>query len=174
MHSAPCGSRHERGGGRRAVAARIALAGLLSLAPAACDRGLEIVEPPPPAAVEIGVDSPLARLCNLERSAVFFRVDSTRLLPAARERLQKIAACATRGPARDRGLQLVGRSSPFGSEAQNRRLGRARAETVAAYLDELGVDRARLQIVSLGEKGATENSYYWQLEERVSIKLRGP
>lgn len=156
----------------RAGPAATVVVAVATVAVAACDRDAPM---PPPARPlpddELGVGTPLATLCDLERSAVFFERGSAILLPATRERLDRVAACAAGGPARDRRLVIVGSTGPLGGARRNYRLGLDRAAAVAAYLERHGVPAGRLETRSAGEEGGDRSSYTWALEHRVSIEL---
>lgn len=120
----------------------------------------------------VDIDTQLAVMCGVPESQVFFKFDSARLLPGAKERLQQIATCATTGPAKGRNLVIVGRADPVGSDEYNKQLGVSRAEAVAKYLQEQGVKQARTEIASKGEAAAPPAPWHWPLERRVTIRLQ--
>jgi uncharacterized membrane protein YcaP (DUF421 family)/outer membrane protein OmpA-like peptidoglycan-associated protein len=122
----------------------------------------------------IDIDTKLAEVCGLPGSSVFFKYDSAKLSPEAKERLQQIATCATTGPAKGKDLVLVGRADPVGSDEYNKRLGTSRAESVARHLRGLGVPKARVEIDSRGEAAAMKEPYGWPLERRVTVRLQEP
>lgn len=103
----------------------------------------------------IDVDSELATMCSLEESKVYFKYDSAKLLPEAKDRLDELATCAMSGPAKDRGLQIIGRTDPAGSDAYNKELGMSRADSVAKYLVDQGVATPRVDTESKGEQPQT-------------------
>ena len=55
---------------------------------------------------------------------------------------------------KDRRLLLVGRADPTGEGAYNDELGLVRAKAIREILIGAGVDAARIDIASLGERGA--------------------
>jgi len=94
-------------------------------------------------------------------------VRGTALPSDQRNELRELAAALTSDPRLT--VTVVGCSDPPGSEAVNLRISRARAETVAAHLEELGVPAAQLgEVVGRGES--------CEVPERVvhvSAALRG-
>lgn len=119
----------------------------------------------------VDIDTKLAALCGIASSQVFFDFDGTKLEPAAKERLDKIARCATEGPAQGKQLRIVGRADPRGDEAYNKQLGMGRADTVAKYLSDQGVKQARTESASRGEAAAADDPAKWPLDRRVTITL---
>jgi outer membrane protein OmpA-like peptidoglycan-associated protein len=121
----------------------------------------------------IDIDTRLAVLCGLDESKVFFKFDSTKLLPSAKERLEQIATCSKTGPIKDQALLMVGRADPVGSDEYNQALGMSRADAVANYLSELGVDKALIVTESRGEAAAEEKfPGNWPYNRRVTLRLQ--
>lgn len=121
----------------------------------------------------IDIDTELAVLCSLPESKVYFKHDSAKVLPQAKDRLDALATCAKSGPVKDRELQIVGRTDPSGSDEYNQKLGMSRADSVAKYLADQGVTKARVETESKGEATADENHpSLWPLERRVTIRLQ--
>lgn len=120
----------------------------------------------------IDIDTKLAVMCGIAESDVFFKFDSAKLVPAAKERLDKIATCAKTGPAKGKDLLIVGRTDPVGSDQYNKQLGMSRADSVAKYLQEQGVKQARTETESKGEATAANNPWRWPLERRVTLRLQ--
>jgi peptidoglycan-associated lipoprotein len=124
----------------------------------------------------VRVDGDLAQRCGLRfasaESAPKFAYDETDLLPADRDILQQVAQCLTKGPLQGRGVQLVGRADPRGTEEYNLGLGTRRAQTVKSYLERLGVPAARMYPTTRGEldaSGSEESG--WQQDRRVDLQL---
>ncbi|RMF85985.1 MAG: hypothetical protein D6736_16150 [Nitrospinota bacterium] len=55
-------------------------------------------------------------------------------------------------------IHLIGHTDSVGGERFNYNLGQYRAETVAAYLAQQGIDRSKILIISLGEKLPTASN----------------
>ncbi|MCP3141159.1 OmpA family protein [Pyxidicoccus xibeiensis] len=85
--------------------------------------------------------------CVLE--PVFFRFSDTRLSPEAEAVLQRAAVCLIQQPGL--AVRLQGHADASGPESVNTSLGQGRAQSVAAYLLSLGVERARLVLGSEGD-----------------------
>ncbi|MDQ3367399.1 MAG: OmpA family protein [Myxococcota bacterium] len=133
----------------------------------ATDPGLAIIT-----VTRVDVDPRLTSLCGLERNDVFFNYDSASLQPEAKERLDRIAQCATTGAAKGMELRVVGRTDPVGTDAANKQLGMNRAESVAQYLQQQGIKQARTETLSRGEQGAEAiDPLGWPRDRRVTIRL---
>lgn len=121
----------------------------------------------------VDIDTKLASMCGLPESKVFFKFDSAKLEPEAKERLQQIAACAVSGAAKGKDLVAIGRTDATGSDDYNKQLGMSRADSVAKYLREQGVAGARVATDSKGEAAAASSaSYGWPYDRRVTIRLQ--
>ena len=80
---------------------------------------------------------------------LFFRLDSTELMPDSRLLLHEIVkSVQLRHPVR---LSIVGHTDTVGTEAYNHQLGRLRAEAVFALLKSLGADPVVVETVSKGK-----------------------
>ncbi len=126
-----------------------------------------------PTIIAVDIDTWLAFMCGLTKDKVFFKYDSEKLLPDAKERLERIATCAKTGPVKGMSLLVVGRTDPRGSGKYNKQLGKRRAEAVAKYLIELGVAQIRVETESKGETSAHDAySDGWPYNRRVTIQLQ--
>jgi peptidoglycan-associated lipoprotein len=135
-------------------------------------------EAKPPVAVSpnVAVSDDLAKQCRLQlanvEQAPKFGYDDVQLLPPDRVVLDQIAECLTSGPLRGRGVQLVGRADPRGTDEYNLALGTRRAETVRTYLERLGVPATRLSPTTRGELDASgRDESGWQRDRRVDLQL---
>lgn len=125
--------------------------------------------------IGVDIDSKVAVLCGLDMNKVFFKFDSTKLLAAGKERLEQIATCAKTGPIKGLALRVVGRTDPVGPDAYNQQLGMSRADTVAKFLVDQGVEQALIVVDSKGEAAADENlPGTWPFSRRVSVRLAPP
>jgi outer membrane protein OmpA-like peptidoglycan-associated protein len=83
-------------------------------------------------------------------SGLLFDFDSDKLRGAARENLNSLAAnLSSFGDSR---LLLVGHTDSVGTDAYNQSLSQRRAQAVAQYLIERGVERSRLAAAGRGER----------------------
>lgn len=124
----------------------------------------------------VAVDDNLAQQCSLKlgntQAAPKFDYDTSELAPADRDVLQQIAVCVTSGPLKGKKLELTGRADPRGTEEYNLGLGTRRADSVATFLQRLGVQQAQLGATTRGAldaAGTSESS--WTTDRRVDITL---
>jgi peptidoglycan-associated lipoprotein len=101
---------------------------------------------------------------ELELAAVYFDYDSAVLREDARGTLKKNADVLRGAPSAV--VTLEGHCDERGSEEYNLALGERRAESVRAYLVDLGIPNARLRVVSFGEAkpavmGHDESAWKW-------------
>ena len=123
--------------------------------------------------IAIDVDSRLASMCGLPESELFFKYDSAKLLPIAKERMELISTCAKTGAAKGQALVVVGRTDPNGSDENTQQMGKERAESVATYLRELGVKKTQVETESKGDASANEaNTNGWPYDRRVTLRLQ--
>lgn len=120
----------------------------------------------------VELERQFATTCQLPESQVQFEVDSAELTPASKQLLQQVASCIGGGTAGNQQLTIVGQTDPRGGDAYNYELGMNRAESVARYLEQLGVSRSSIQIASTGSQGASENPSNWSRARRVTILTR--
>jgi OOP family OmpA-OmpF porin len=93
-------------------------------------------------------------------------------LSSAYPRLARIAALAD--ACRDSVVSITGHTDNTGAESWNRQLSRERAQAVADYLVDSGIDRDRLQIVASGSSEPlfeNDTRYRRSLNRRIEIVL---
>src|SRR3954469_10247722 len=83
-------------------------------------------------------------------SGILFPFNSTEILPAGRENLQKLAASLDKYPNSD--ILIVGHTDSVGTDAYNNDLSQRRANAAGACLQSLGVAQTRLQMSAKGER----------------------
>ena len=144
------------------------------------DRG---VAPPPPRASAGGWDRQAMRAYHFRQNrygAVFsmgdvlFQTGSAALRPAATERLQGLAGYLRGNPRQ--AVRIDGFTDNVGKAPANLALSRARADSVAHALSEMGVNAARLSLFGHGEAqpvGSNANAAGRQLNRRVEVTLIG-
>jgi peptidoglycan-associated lipoprotein len=130
-----------------------------------------------PVSPSLAASEDVIRACKLDIESIDkapkFDFDRSDLLPADFDVLKQIAECFTTGPMKDVGLQLVGRADPRGSVAYNQTLGMKRATEVSTYLEQLGVDAARIEKLSRGKLDARgHDQATWAIDRRVDILQR--
>jgi outer membrane protein OmpA-like peptidoglycan-associated protein len=134
-------------------------------------------EPATPVSPSIAVSEDVVRACKLSIDSIDkapkFAFDQAALLPADRDVLRQIGECFTNGPMKGVDLRLVGRADPRGSLAYNQALGMKRADQVAAFLEQLGVDASRIEETSRGKLDARgRDEATWAIDRRVDILQR--
>src|SRR5688572_17910907 len=136
-------------------------------------------EAPPeqtPVSPNLSLSGDLAKLCEISANSEIppnFAYDQTELLPEDRKVLEQVATCLTTGPGKGRGLNLVGRADPRGTEEYNMGLGARRAQSVSDYLHKLGVTSPQLAETTRGDLEATgTDEAGWQKDRRVDLELR--
>jgi peptidoglycan-associated lipoprotein len=137
--------------------------------------------PPPPAPTKevtpaISVSEDILQACKQDVAAVDkapkFEFDQADLLTDDLSVLRQIGTCFATGPMKGMTLVLVGRADPRGTVEHNQTLGEKRARSVAAYLEELGVDAQQVQQVSRGKLDASgKDEAGWATDRRVDILL---
>ncbi len=106
-------------------------------------------------------------------SEVSFDYDSASLKPSFYPALDKIADVIRQHD--QTSVEIVGHTDSRGSEAYNQRLSEKRAEAVANYLIQRGVDPSRITTSGRGEsepRGTNSTEAGRQLNRRVEIFLR--
>jgi len=127
------------------------------------------VAPPPPNATaatagSIQLSNELSSACRIQ----FGDVDR-----APKFDFDQVARCVTSGPLKGRALLLVGRADPRGEAEYNMVLGEHRADSVARYLESLGVPGDKIAETSRGKLDATgTDEETWRKDRRVDIALR--
>jgi len=108
----------------------------------------------------------------MEPGPVNFKESGTELRDSAFPALDRIATLAD--ACRDSTISITGHTDSSGDEEWNRQLSLARAETVAHYLDNRGVNPERLVVVGAGSSlPVADNStrYGRSLNRRIEIRL---
>lgn len=105
---------------------------------------------------------------------VLFRTASAQLRPGAAERLRPLAGYLRANP--DVRIRIDGHTDSQGSDVANQQLSEHRTDSVAAALENMGVERARFRMIGHGEASpvATNASAAGrQLNRRVEVTLIG-
>lgn len=105
---------------------------------------------------------------------IYFDFDSATLRPEARDTLERLADYMKQNP----GVTVVisGHADERGTEEYNIALGEERARAARDYLKRLGVDVARVRVISYGEtrpavQGSDEGA--WSRNRRDEFELSG-
>ena len=127
----------------------------------------------------LGLDSEIVRLCGLhfdvapsEEGAPRFDTDESELSSQDTQILQQVATCLTNGPLAGKNVHLIGRADSRGATEDNFVLGEHRASAVGRFLEEKGVNSARVAPTSRGELDATgTDDTSMRNDRRVDIML---
>lgn len=105
---------------------------------------------------------------------VLFQTASAQLRPGAAERLRPLAGYLRANP--DVRIRIDGHTDSQGSDAANQQLSEHRADSVAAALEDMGVQRARFRMIGHGEAAPVATNATAagrQLNRRVEVTLIG-
>lgn len=150
--------------------------------PPSLDRHATTTEAPPApkpttaVSPSLSLSSDLAAQCGIQANDQVppsFAYNDAELLEEDRAVLQQVATCLMTGPLKGRGVELIGRADPRGTQEYNLGLGAKRAHSVSEYLRRLGVGEQQLAENTRGDleaSGTDEAS--WQKDRRVDIQLR--
>lgn len=126
--------------------------------------------PNTPTASGVYIDDAIAKACGIKEQEAYFAFDSNKIIKAGP--LDKLAECFKTGPMKGKNMKLVGHADPRGDSDYNVQLGLSRADSVAKYLFEKGLDKKQAATTSRGAmdaKGTDDSS--WALDRRVDVKL---
>jgi peptidoglycan-associated lipoprotein len=118
----------------------------------------------------VRIDDKIAKMCSLPSS--HFDFDSAQVSDAARGMLDALADCFVGGPAKGKGMRIVGHADPRGETEYNFALGQRRAGAVASYLMKKGLGEDRIATSSRGEIEATgTDEAGWARDRKVEVFL---
>lgn len=107
------------------------------------------------------------------QNEVLFDFNSSALRSSSRTSLQQMADVFQKYP--DTTLSVQGHTDSIGSAAYNQRLSERRADSVAGYLQDLGVRSSRIQTIGYGKsqpRATNSTAAGRQLNRRVEIHVR--
>ncbi|WP_157411131.1 OmpA family protein [Actinoplanes rectilineatus] len=134
-----------------------------ALAEAAAKSGVTVVDAMTVADLQTQFDSV---------PAPAFRTNSSALTPESRDGLRELADLLEANP--DARIRIGGHTDSRGAAAMNKALSEKRAESVAAGLRKLGVDRERLTVVGYGEahpKVPNDTAAHRAVNRRVELTV---
>lgn len=133
-------------------------------------QGEKLAADDDPGKAGIVIDDKIASLCDIPTA--HFDFDSSALSPQAKAALDALASCFIDGPAKGKGMRMVGHADPRGAEDYNFGLGQRRAGSVAQYITKRGLQESAIETSSRGEldaRGVDEDS--WARDRKVEIFL---
>jgi OmpA-OmpF porin, OOP family len=107
---------------------------------------------------------------RIARGKVFFEVNSAELSPDARAKLDEMAKYL-RGSSQRYHVIVEGYSDDTGTDSDNDRLSRRRAEEVATYLESRDIHSERITTKGLGSRNSDDTSRGRALNRRVEIVI---
>ena len=126
--------------------------------------------PNTPTASGVYIDDAIAKACGIKEQEAYFAFDSTKIIKAGP--LDKLAECFKTGPMKGKTMKLVGHADPRGDSDYNVQLGLSRADSVAKYLFDKGLDKKQAMTTSRGAMDAKgTDDATWAQDRRVDVKL---
>ena len=107
------------------------------------------------------------------RNEVLFDFNSSALRSASRDSLREMAGVFEKYP--NTTIEVAGHTDSIGTAAYNQRLSERRANSVAGYLEQLGVRSSRIDAIGYGEsqpRSTNNTASGRQLNRRVEIHIR--
>jgi peptidoglycan-associated lipoprotein len=124
----------------------------------------------------LNIGGDIVKMCGIKAAATSnptFDYDKDELSPEDRSVLDQLATCLMTGALKGKGVNLVGRADPRGTEEYNLGLGSRRAQSVSSYLTRLGVGEPQLAVNTRGSLDATgTDEAGWAKDRRVDITLQ--
>jgi outer membrane protein OmpA-like peptidoglycan-associated protein len=105
---------------------------------------------------------------------IYFETDSFRILPQSEPELQKLTDFLETNP--DLKVEIQGHTDNTGITATNQKLSEMRAQSVADYLVEQGIEISRLSVAGFGEDrpvASNDTKAGRRLNRRTTIKILG-
>ena len=128
-----------------------------------------------PVSPGLAVSADIASACGITAPSSpnpKFDYDKDDLTAEDRAVLDTLATCLTTGALKGKGVVLIGRADPRGTEEYNMGLGSRRASTVSGYLVRLGVGQAQLGVTTRGAIDASgTDEEGWKQDRRVDVQL---
>lgn len=124
----------------------------------------------------LAIDGDILAACGIKAmpsSSPTFEYDEFELTAEDRQVLDQVATCLISGPLKGKGVSLIGRADPRGTEEYNLGLGSRRSSSVGQYLARLGVTQPQLAVTTRGALDATgSDEAGWKEDRRVDIQLQ--
>lgn len=128
--------------------------------------------PDSPTASAVRISDEIVKACGISKPDAYFAFDSAHLKPDDTRVLDQVVTCFVSGPLKGRTVKLVGHADPRGGSDYNMTLGQSRADAVAQYMDNKGLDKAKTESTSRGAMDATgTDEPGWARDRRVDVML---
>jgi peptidoglycan-associated lipoprotein len=140
-------------------------------APASTPR-LPAQPPDSPTASAVRISDEIVKACGISEPDAYFAFDSAHLRDEDSSVLGQVITCFISGPLKGRSLKVVGHADPRGGSDYNMTLGQSRADSVAGYMKDKGMDKAKVDSSSRGAMDATgTDEPSWARDRRVDMML---
>jgi peptidoglycan-associated lipoprotein len=141
-------------------------------APTSTTNHLPPQPPDSPTASAVRISDEIVKACGIKEPDAYFAFDSANLRAEDAGVLQQVVTCFTSGPLKGRTLKLVGHADPRGGSDYNVTLGQSRADSVAGYMLQKGMDKAKTESTSRGAMDAVgSDEPSWARDRRVDMML---
>jgi peptidoglycan-associated lipoprotein len=128
--------------------------------------------PDSPTASAVRISDEIVKSCGIKEPDAYFAFDSAHLRAEDASVLAQVVTCFTGGALKGRTLKLVGHADPRGGSDYNMTLGQSRADSVAGYMVQKGMDKAKTESTSRGAMDATgSDEPTWARDRRVDMML---
>ncbi|MGA2448393.1 MAG: OmpA family protein [Polyangiaceae bacterium] len=140
--------------------------------PPAPQPRLPVEAPSSPTVSAVHISEEITRTCGIAEPDAFFAFDSANVRPDDKRVLEQVVTCFSTGPLKGRTLRLVGHADPRGGSDYNMTLGQSRADAVAHYIVERGLDKSKAESSSRGAMDAVgSDEPSWAHDRRVDLLL---
>ena len=128
--------------------------------------------PDSPTASAVRISEEITTACGISDPDAYFAFDSANVRTEDARVLGQLISCFTTGPLKGRTMKLVGHADPRGSSDYNMTLGQSRADAVAGYITNKGMDKSKAESSTRGAMDATGyDEPSWARDRRVDVML---
>jgi peptidoglycan-associated lipoprotein len=128
--------------------------------------------PDSPTASAVRISEEITSACGISDPDAYFAFDSTNIRTEDARVLGQLISCFTSGPLKGRTMKLVGHADPRGGSDYNMTLGQSRADAVAGYITNKGMDKSKAETSTRGAMDATGyDEPSWARDRRVDVML---
>ena len=128
--------------------------------------------PDSPTASAVHISEEITTICGISDPDAYFAFDSTNIRTEDARVLGQLISCFTSGPLKGRTMKLVGHADPRGGSDYNMTLGQSRADAVAGYITNKGMEKSKAETSTRGAMDATGyDEPSWARDRRVDVML---
>ncbi len=120
---------------------------------------------------EVSVEGKLRDACEMHDVQTHFSFDSAKLHDETGT-MNLLAACLSKGALKGRNIRIVGHADARGTDKYNHTLSQSRADSVAKFLVQNGVDKGKVITLAEGSEYAVgKNDKGRAVDRRIDIQL---